>query len=41
MTIPLQFAFLYDDQEVFVWSDRLLDLGTDFLVCNMIFVQDA
>ena len=32
MTIPLQFAFLYDGQEVFVWSDCLLDLGTDDLV---------
>ena len=32
MTIPLQFASLYDGQEVFVWSDCLLDLGTDFLV---------
>ena len=31
MTIPLQFASLYDRQEVFVWSDCLLDLGTDFL----------
>ena len=35
--IPLQFASLYDRQ-VFVWSDRLLDLGTDFLVGNMVFV---
>ena len=25
-------------QEVFVWSDCLLDLGTDFLVGNMVFV---
>ena len=32
MTIPLQFASLYNRQEVFVWSDCLLDLGTDFLV---------
>ena len=30
--IPLQFAPLYDGQEVFVWSDCLLDLGMDFLV---------
>ena len=30
MTIPLQFASLYDGQEVFVWSDCLLGLGTDF-----------
>ena len=28
MTIPLQFASLYDRQEVFVWSNCLLDLGT-------------
>ena len=41
MTIPLQFASLYDDHEVFVWSDCLLDLGTDFLVGNMMFVSDA
>ena len=32
MNIPLQFAPLYDGQEVFVWPDYLLDLGTDFLV---------
>ena len=32
MTIPLQFVSLYDGQEIFVWSDCLLDLGTDFLV---------
>ena len=38
MTIPLQFASLYDGQEVFVWSDCLLELGTDFLVGNMVFV---
>ena len=31
MTVPLQFAPLYGGQEVFVWSDCLLDLGTDFL----------
>ena len=31
MTAPLQFASLYDGQEVFVWSDGLLDLGADFL----------
>ena len=41
MTIPLQFASLYDRQEVFVWSDCLLDLGTDFLVGNIAFVRDA
>ena len=40
MTIPLQFASLYNGQ-VFVWSDCLLDLGTDFLVGNMVFVWDA
>ena len=41
MTIPLQFASLYGGQVVFVWSDCLLDLGTDFLVGNMVFVGDA
>ena len=41
MTIPLQFASLYDGQEVFVWSDCLLDLGTDFLVGNMVFILDT
>ena len=35
MTILMQFAYLYDGQEVFVWSDCLLGLGTDFLVGNM------
>ena len=34
MTIPLQYVSLYDGQEVFVWSDCPLDLGTDFLVGN-------
>ena len=38
MTLPLQFASLYDGQEVFVWSDCLLELGTDFLIGNMVFV---
>ena len=38
MTMPLQFASLYGRQEVFVWSSCLLDLGTDFLVGNMVFV---
>ena len=41
MTISLQFASLYRGQEVFVWSDCLLDLGTDFLDSNMVFVWDA
>ena len=40
MTTPLQFASLYSGQEV--WSiDCLLDLGTDFLVGNIVFVGDA
>ena len=34
MTIPLQIVSLNDGQEVFVWSNCLLDLGTDFLVGN-------
>ena len=38
MSIPLQFASLYDGQEVFVWSSYLLDLDTDFLVGNVVFV---
>ena len=37
MTIPLQFAFLYDGQKASVWSDCPLDLGMDFLVGNMVF----
>ena len=41
MTIPLQFASLYDGQVVFVWSNYMLGLGTDFLVGNMVFVWDA
>ena len=41
MTILLQFASLYGGQEVFVWSDCLLDLGMDFLVDNMVCVRDA
>ena len=41
MTIPPQFASLYDGQEAFAWSDCLLDLGTVFLVGNMFFVWDA
>ena len=39
MSTPLQFPSLNDGQEVFVWSDCLLDLGTDFLVGNMVFVR--
>ena len=38
MTILVQFASFYDSQEVFDWSDCLLDLGMDFLVGNMVFV---
>ena len=41
MTIPLQFASLYNGQRVFMWSDCLLDLGIDFLIDNMVFVWDA
>ena len=40
MFIRLQLASLYDGHEVFVWSDCLLDLGTDFLVGNMVVVRD-
>ena len=29
---------LSDDQDVFVWSDCLLGLGTNFLGGNMVFV---
>ena len=38
MTIPLQFASLYDRHEVFVRSSCLLDLGTDVLFGNMVFL---
>ena len=38
MTIPLLFASLYDGQEVFVWSNGMLELGTDFLVGDMVVV---
>ena len=38
---PLQLASLYDRQEIFMWSNCLLDLGTDFLVGNMVFVRDV
>ena len=38
ISIPLQLASLYDGQEIFVWSDCLLDLGIDFFVDNVVFV---
>ena len=41
MTIPLQFASFYDRQEIFMWSYCLLNLGTDFLVGNMVFVWNV
>ena len=31
----------YHRQEIFMWSNCLLDLGTDFLIGNMVFVGDA
>ena len=34
-------SLVFHGQEVFVWSDCLLNLGTDFLVDNMVFVRDA
>ena len=37
----MQSASLYDGQQIFVWSDRLLDLGMNFLVGSMVFVRDA
>ena len=40
MTIPLQFASLYDHEEVFMWSNSLLDLVMDFLIGNVVFVWD-
>ena len=39
--MPLQFASLYGGQEVFMWSNCLRDLGTDFLVGSMVFVRDV
>ena len=39
MTIPLQFASLYDGQEVFLWFNCLLDLGMDFLIGNMVLIE--
>ena len=41
MSILLQFAFLYDGKEVFVWSNCLLDLGTDFFVGNIVCVWEV
>ena len=41
MSTPLQFVSLYDRQEVFVWSNCLLNLGTGFLIGNMVFVRDV
>ena len=41
MTIPLHILSLYDRQEIFMWSNCVLDLGTDFLVDNMVFVWDV
>ena len=32
MSITLQFASFYDRQEIFMWSNCLLDLVTDFLL---------
>ena len=39
MTIPLQFVSFYARQEILMWSNCLLDLGTDFLVGNMVSVK--
>ena len=41
VSIPLLFVSLYDGQEVFLWSGCQMDVGTDFLVGNMILVRDA
>ena len=41
MSTPLQLHLFYDGQEVTVWSDWLLDLGTNFLVGNMVFFWDV
>ena len=38
MSMPLQFATLYNGQEVFMWSYCLPDLGADFLIGYMVFV---
>ena len=37
MFIPFQFASLYDGQ-VLVWSDRPLNLGTDFLFGSSVHI---
>ena len=39
--MPLQFVSFYDHQEVFEWSNCLLDLGMDLLIGNMVFVSDV
>ena len=41
MNIPLQFASLYNGQEVFMWPECLLGLGMDFLYGNTVFAWDA
>ena len=35
MSIPLQFPSLYDGRELFVWSDCLLDFGTDLVTWSL------
>ena len=40
MSIPLQLASRDEGQEIFLWSDCQLDLGTDFLVGNIFLVRD-
>ena len=39
MSIPLQFAFLYDGRAFFGWSDCLLDLGMHFVVGNCLCIR--
>ena len=41
MSIPLQFVFLCNGQKVFVWSNCLLDLGTDILCSCPVRVHDS
>ena len=42
ISIPLQFpSHWLIKRSVFVWSNCLLDLGTDFLVSNMVFAWDV